>query len=145
MIWKNNNNNIIAHNQILDSINQLTYDSKGNSDLYWVFIFAKRLSKLEDDKINIIENIEKNKKISEDHMNSIRQTFADKSSLRLTTIKDKTSQSINYNDVKSVLVSPYRAGGEAMVDSRFVDLNIRNNNTTVKRINNSGSFSKLPI
>mmetsp|Transcript_28660 Transcript_28660/g.25368 ORF Transcript_28660/g.25368 Transcript_28660/m.25368 type:complete len:124 (+) Transcript_28660:881-1252(+) len=87
----------------------------------------------------------KTQKVQEDHMNSIRQTFADKSSLRLTSVKDKTSQSINYGEVKSILVSPFRAGGEARVDSRFVDLNIRNKNSTMSRIKNSSSFSKLPV
>mmetsp|Transcript_28661 Transcript_28661/g.25371 ORF Transcript_28661/g.25371 Transcript_28661/m.25371 type:complete len:146 (+) Transcript_28661:814-1251(+) len=140
-----NNKNLTAHNQIQDSVNQICYDSKGNSDLYWVFIFAKRLSKLENDKMDVLDGVQKTQKVQEDHMNSIRQTFADKSSLRLTSVKDKTSQSINYGEVKSILVSPFRAGGEARVDSRFVDLNIRNKNSTMSRIKNSSSFSKLPV
>jgi len=92
-----------------------------------------------------MEKIETHKKNNQEQLNNIRQTFADKGSLRLTTIKDKTSQSIIYGDIKSVLMSPYRDRGEPRVDSRFVDLNIMKKNQPVKRINNSGSFSKLPV
>ena len=43
--------------------------------------------------------------------------------MRLTTIKDKMSQSINFDDVKSVLMAPYTR--ETKADSRFVDLKFR--------------------
>ncbi len=140
-----NNKNLIAQNQMLDSINQITNDSRSNSELYWVFIFSKRLSQLTGDKIEIMDRLEEERKMHREEIDQIRNTFADKGSLRLTTIKDTISQSINYEDVKSVMMSPYRAGGETQVDSRFVDLNIKKNNKTIRRINNSGSFSKLPM
>lgn len=140
-----NNKNLIAQRQMLDSTKQITNDSKSNSELYHVFIFAKRLAMLTDEKIGIMENIEQEKKMQQEEIEQVRSTFVNNGSLRLTTIKDKISQSINYEDVKSVMMSPYRAGGETQVDSRFVDLNIMKKNKTVKRINNSGSFSKLPI
>jgi len=130
---------------MLESINQICNDSKGNNELYWVFIFSKRIAKLTDDKLDVMEKIETHKKNNQEQLNNIRQTFADKGSLRLTTIKDKTSQSIIYDDIKSVLMSPYRDRGEPRVDSRFVDLNIMKKNQPVRRINNSGSFSKLPV
>ncbi|CAI2369285.1 unnamed protein product [Moneuplotes crassus] len=140
-----NNKNLIAQGQMQDSINQITYDSKNNRDLHWVFVFSKRLGKLTGDKLEIMERIDQENKIKKQEIQQIRSTFIDKGSLRLTTIKDKASQSINYDEVKSVMMSPYRAKGETVVDSRFADLNIKKKNRTVKRINNSGSFSKLPI
>lgn len=138
-----NNKNVKALIQMQESTNQICYDSKGNSDLYWVFIFAKRLSKLTDDKIDLLEKMNKIREQNAQEIEQVRQTFIDKSSLRLTTIKDKMSQSINFDDVKSVLLSPYRR--ETKIDSRFADLEIKDSNRLVRRLNNSGSVSKLPV
>lgn len=118
-----NNRNIKAISQMNDAISQVLEDSKGNSDLYWVFIFSKRLWKLTEDKIDLIDKMQKEKELQEECQNKIRETFVDKSSLRLTTIKDKMSQSINFDDVKSVLMAPYTR--DTKVDSRFVDLKFR--------------------
>jgi hypothetical protein len=140
-----NNKNIKAHFQMLDSINQICYDAKGNHELYWVFIFAKRLASLEDDKLRVLENIDRTHQDTQQNIQNVRQTFADKSALRLTTVRDKNSTSINFDDIKSVLLAPYRQGGDTRVDTRFVDLDVKNKNKIVKRINNAGSFSKLPV
>jgi hypothetical protein len=136
-----NNRNVKALSQMVDSTNQISYDSKGNSDLYWVFIFAKRLSKLGDEKADNLEKINRMKANNLEEVDNVRQTFVDKSSLRLTTIKDKMSQSINFDDVKSMMMSPYRA--DARVDSRFTDLKIKRNNQPYKTLKNSGSVSRL--
>ena len=98
-----------------------------------------------DNKIEILENVEKVEQSKNDNLEEIRQTFADKSALRLTNVKDKTNQSINFTEVKSLLMSPYSGRRETRVDSRFADLDIKEKNRTVRRINNSGSFSRLPI
>ena len=121
-----NNRNIKAITQMNDAITQVLDDSRGNSDLYWVFVFSKRLSKLTDDKMDLIEKINKEKELQEECQNKVRETFIDKTSLRLTTIKDKMSQSINFDDVKSVLMAPYTK--ESKNDSRFVDLRIKGKN-----------------
>lgn len=119
-----NNRNLKGLEIMLDSINQITYDSKGNSDIYWVFLFSKRLQGLTDNKLEILykmkESENENKK--ENVQESIRQSFINNSNLRLTTIKDKMSQSINFDDVKSALVSPYRRGSKG--DTRMRDLKI---------------------
>ena len=140
-----NNKNIKAHYQMLDAVNQICYDSKGNHELYWVFLFAKRLASLSDDKIRVLERIDQTQKETEQNIQNVRQTFADKTSLRLTTIKDKSSQSIIFDDVKSILMAPYRHGGDTKSDSRFADLTIKDKQRTIKRINSSGSFSRLPV
>lgn len=140
---EHNNKNMKSLNQLLDAVNHICYDSKDNSELYWVFIFSKRLSKLSDEKIALLERIERYRRENKEQVENVRQTFVDKTSLRLTTIKDKMSQSINFDDVRSILVSPYAR--ETKVDSRFADLDIKQNQKTIKRINNSGSFSRLPV
>lgn len=85
-------------------------------------MFAKRLGRLTDEKIDQIEKAQEVKAQKKRQEEDIRQTFLDKTSLRLTTIKDKMSQSINYEDVRNVLTSPY---GRDKHDSRFVDLKIK--------------------
>jgi hypothetical protein len=138
-----NNRNIKALNQMVDSTNQICYDSKGNSELYWVFIFSKRLSKLADEKTELLDKMNRMKQNNQDDMENVRQTFIDKTSLRLTSIKDKMSNSINFDDVKEVLGSPYRK--ETRVDSRFTDLHFKRNNQTVKVIKNSASRGNLDL
>lgn len=139
-----NDKNTKALNQMLESINQICYDSRNNPELYWVFLFSKRLSKLTDNKIEILENVEKVEQSKNDNLEEIRQTFADKSALRLTSVKDKTNQSINFDEVKSLLMSPYRRK-ETRVDSRFADLDIKEKNRSIRKIENSSSFSRLPM
>lgn len=136
-----NNKNMNALNQMLDSINQICYDSKGNAELYWLFIFSKRLSKLVDQKIEILEKINEHKIVKEEIANVT--TIVDKGSLRLTNVKDKMSHSINFDDVKSVLVSPYKR--DTRVDSRFQDLIVKERNGTIRRIPNSGSMTRLHV
>jgi len=130
-----NNRNIKALEIMLDTINQITYDSKGNSELYWVFVFSKRLQKLTDDKIGILEKIKRSEaeNKTENVQDAIRQSFINNSNLRLTTIKEKMSQSINFDDVKTVLMSPYRR--ETKIDTRLKELKIKDGDRNKKIIN----------
>lgn len=101
------------------------------------------MSKLADEKTDLLDKMNKAKQSNQDDMENVRQTFIDKTSLRLTSIKDKMSNSINFEDVKEVLGSPYRK--ETRVDSRFTDLHIKRNNQTVKVIKNSASRGNLDL
>ena len=137
-----NNRNIKGLEIMLESMNQITNDSKGNDDLYWVFVFSKRLQRLTDDKLDILHKIKESEAQtkSDNVQDSIRNSFIKDTSLRLTNTKHKLNQSINFDDVKSVLLSPYR-NRETASDSRLKNLKIKNHKGT-KLLNDSTLYNK---
>ena len=121
-----NNKNIRGLELMLDSVNQITNDSKGNEELHWVFVFSKRLQGLIDNKLDVLHKKKQTEAQTktESVQENIRNSFINNSNLRLTNSKDKLSQSINFDDVKSALTSPYRNRG-TQNDPRLKDLKIR--------------------
>lgn len=121
-----NNKNIKGLELMLETINTITVDSRGNEDLHWVFVFSKRLQRLTDEKLDILHKIKKTEaETKTDNVKeTIRNSFIRNSNLRLSNTREKLSQSINFDDVKTALLSPYRKR-DTQNDPRLKDIRVK--------------------